>query len=92
MSKPDKLGIHAYIESLAREIMYFVIQAYFSDRDKKREILGNTRISLEILKHFVRIEHELNIIDQKTYIRIESLVIETSKMTNGWIKYLDKTP
>jgi len=40
------------------------------------------------LKHFVRTEHELKIIDEKTYIRIEMLIIETSKMTNGWIKYI----
>ena len=51
-------------------------------------MLEDARILLETLKHFIRIEHELKIIDQKTYIRIELIVIETSKMTNGWIKYL----
>ncbi len=34
----------------------------------------------------------MKIIDQKTYIRTESLLVETSKMTNGWIKYLVQNP
>lgn len=71
-----------------------LIKASFSPRNKKLEILEDTRISLEVLKHFVRTEYELKIIDEKSYIRIESSVIETSKMTNGWIKYIleQKTP
>lgn len=94
LPKGDKLGIHADIEEITRRILQKLISACFTTKNKKLESLEQARILLEILKHFVRIEHEIKIIDEKTYIRIELLVIETSKMTNGWIKYLvqQKTP
>ena len=88
LPKSDKLGIHAHCEQITREILQKLITAEFSPTNKKLEILESARILLEVLKHFVRTERELNIIDEKTYIRIEMLVIETSKMTNGWIKYI----
>ncbi|MEK9151015.1 MAG: four helix bundle protein [Patescibacteria group bacterium] len=59
---------------------------------QKREILEHVRVSLETLKHLVRIEYEHNIIPEKSYIEIAALLIETSKMTNGWIKYLTQSP
>ena len=90
LSKPDKLGIHARIEQVAMEIMRLLIEAYFSEKSAKLEILEKTRILLEVLKHLVRTEYELKIIEEKPYIRIEFLIVETSKMMNGWIKYLLK--
>jgi len=90
LPKSDKLGIHAYIEGTAQEIMYLLIKAYYSHKNNKLETLEKARILLEILKNFVRMEHELKIIEEKAYIRIEGLVIETSKMTNQWIKYMEQ--
>lgn len=97
LPKSDKLGIHAYVERIAQETISFIIQAYFIEKSKRLEILEKIRILLETLKHFVRLEHELKIIEEKPYIRIEKLIVETSKMTNGWIKYMEnqtytKTP
>lgn len=69
-----------------------IIRASLTTRPKKIEPLEKARVSLEVIKHLVRTEYELKIIDQKTYIRIESSLIETSKMTNGWIKYLTQNP
>ena len=90
LSKSDKLGIHAHAEQITREILQNLIRASFARSTEKLEILEYTRISLEVLKHFVRTEYELQIIEEKQYIRIESIVIETSKMTNRWIKYLEQ--
>ena len=70
--------------------MRLLIEAYFSEKSAKLEILEKTRILLEVLKHLVRTEYELKIIEEKPYIRIEFLIVETSKMMNGWIKYLLK--
>jgi hypothetical protein len=69
-----------------------IICASLVQRPKKIEPLEKARVSLEVVKHLIRTEHEMTIIDQKTYIRIESLLVETSKMTNGWIKYLTQNP
>jgi hypothetical protein len=90
LSKADKLGIHAEIEQCSLRILENVIMAYFSKPGEKLSILEPVRVGLETAKHLVRIEHELKIIDDKAYIRMEAAIIETSKMANGWIKYLEK--
>ncbi len=92
LTKRDKLGIHTHIERIMLEIMSNIVNASFSNKITKQTSLEQARVSLEILKHLIRTEHELKIIDQKTYFRIEGLIIETSKMTNGWIKYITQNP
>ncbi len=69
-----------------------IIRAAFAAKIQKLPVLERVRVSLEVLKHLVRTEHEMKIIDEKTYIRISALIIETSKMINGWIKYLAQNP
>ncbi len=65
-----------------------IIRAAFARKSQKIMILEDVRTSLEVLKHLVRTEHELHIIEEKSYLRIAVLIVETSKMANGWIKYL----
>lgn len=69
-----------------------IITASLSKKIDKLEPLTRVRTSLEILKHLVRIEYELKIIDIKTYVHVERLLVETSKMTNGWILYITRNP
>lgn len=69
-----------------------IIRAAFSSKDEKLPFLEKARLSLEVLKHLVRTEYEMDIVSEKAYIRAEQHIIETSKMTNGWIRYLAQTP
>lgn len=88
LPKRDKLGIHAEIERIVIELLSHAIRASFAPKPKKIEPLENVRILIETTKHLVRTEYELKIIDQKTYIRIEYMLVDASKMTNGWLKFL----
>jgi hypothetical protein len=88
LNKRDKLGIHAHIENIALLVMTDIIHASLIIRTAKQIPLENSRTQLEVLKHLVRTEYELKIIDQKTYISIETLIIENSKQVNGWLKYI----
>ncbi|MDO8565990.1 MAG: four helix bundle protein [Candidatus Moranbacteria bacterium] len=90
--KRDKLGIHQVIEHLTLETMSGILRASLTQKYQKREILEHVRVSLEILKHLVRIEYEQKVIPEKSYIEVAALLVETSKMTNGWIKYLTQNP
>ncbi len=92
LTKRDKLGIHTHIENITLEIINNIISASFANRQSKLVSLEKTRTSLEVLKHLVRTEYELKIINDKTYFRIEGMLIEISKMTNGWIKYITQNP
>ena len=92
LPKREKLGIHADIERVTLDTMTEIIRASLLQRSKKIDSLEKVRVSIEVIKHLIRTEYELKIIVQKTYIRIESLLVEISKMTNGWIKYLTQNP
>jgi hypothetical protein len=72
--------------------MTTIISASFSPKTKKFELLEKVRVALEITKHLVRTEYELKIITQRQYIQVEAMLVEISKMTNGWIKYVAQNP
>jgi len=88
VNKRDRFGIYLKIENLCLEIIDLGTTAALESKTNKFPILNTVRIKIEILKRLIRISHELNIIDQKRYIRLEADLQELSKMANGWIKYL----
>jgi hypothetical protein len=88
LSKRDRFGIYVKIENLCLDIMNLAISASLEARPNKLPLLNSARIKIEALKIFFRIAHELDIINQKLYIELESDLQEISKMANGWIKYL----
>lgn len=87
MPKKDRFGIYLKIENICLEIMPLTITAALESKYNKIPILNSTRIKIEVLKRLIRITGELNIIDKKKYIILESDLQEISKMINGWIKY-----
>lgn len=92
LTKRDKLGIHTRIEHTTLEIISNIIGASFANKEIKLVSLEQARISLEVLKHLIRTEYDLKIINDKTYFRIEGILIEISKMNNGWIRYITQNP
>jgi len=90
ISKPDKIGIHANVLTQSIKILKLAVETAFKPRELKRPILEILRVEIEILKHLIRTENELCIIDAKTYLRLAEQLVEISKMTNGWIGYTHK--
>src|SRR3989344_789175 len=86
--KKDRFGIYLKIENICLEIINSIITAALELRENKLVILNSARIKIEVLKRLIRITYELNVIESKKYINLESDLQEISKMTNGWIKYL----
>ncbi|MBI2475882.1 MAG: four helix bundle protein [Candidatus Taylorbacteria bacterium] len=88
LSKRDKLGLHARVETSCIEILGLAVEAAFKPKTQKIGSLESLRIKVEILKHLIRTEHELEIIDVKTYLRLSEKLVKISKMTNGWINFV----
>jgi hypothetical protein len=91
LNKRDKLGIHKTVEDNLLNLLQFLIEAAFIPRQEKLKTLEKARIQGEILKHLIRTEYELKVLDEKTYFRIVKDAIEISKMLNGWIVYISKS-
>ncbi|OHA18785.1 MAG: hypothetical protein A2664_04735 [Candidatus Taylorbacteria bacterium RIFCSPHIGHO2_01_FULL_46_22b] len=86
--KQHKLGIHAEILRQSLKILSLAVEAAFKSKFLKLPILEKLRIEIEILKHLVRTENELKIIDTKIYLRLSEQLVEISKMTSGWLKFI----
>jgi hypothetical protein len=89
MNKRDKLGIHSYIEKEFLKTLSLLIKSSILAKDEKHQTVKQARIEIEILKQLIRTEYELKIITEKVYLQIELKLQEISKMTNGWLKYLE---
>jgi hypothetical protein len=87
MPKRDKYGIQLKIESVSLDMLSISIDAALKAKDEKKPLLHELRNKVEVLKHLVRVAHELNILDQKVYIQLESALQEISKMAYGWSQY-----
>lgn len=88
LAKRDKLGIHKQVENEVFGVLRDVLRASFESKQKKLETLEKVRVTVEVLKQLIRAEHELKIIDEKSYIGIQEKLQTISKEINGWIKYL----
>jgi len=88
LSKRDRFGIHLKIENLCLDCLQAAIAATFEEKNSKLNSLKSLRVQIEILKRLIRHELELKIIDSQDYWRLQNQLEEISKMTSGWIKYL----
>ena len=86
--KKDRFGIYLKIENICLEIISLIITSALESKNNKLPILNSTRIKIETLKRLIRITQELNIIEKKKYIDLESDLQKISRMVAGWIKYL----
>ena len=80
------MGLHQRIENIAVSILLHAINAALSPRQEKMVSLLDLRLKVEMLKHLIRLEHELKIIPEKTYLAISHLSEDISMMANGWLK------
>jgi len=88
MPKQNKLGIHKIIEKYSLNILAILIDSALRSRQNKQETLNQARRDIEVLKHLIRLEYELGIIKEKSYINLASMLENISMMTTGWIKSL----
>lgn len=92
LSKRDKLGIHRHIEEICLVLFDEIVNAALVTKVKKVPHLETIRMMLEKLKHLVRLEFEMKIIPEKSYIQTQAELVEMSKMATGWLKYLMQNP
>jgi hypothetical protein len=88
LPKREKLGIHNYIEKEFLKIFSLLINASLESKQEKIVPLKKARLQIETIKQLIRIEYETKILPEKTYLNVELKLQEISKMTNGWLKYL----
>ena len=70
--------------------MELSLEATFTKPQNKSFILDKLQIKIEIIKRLARLGWNLKIIEQDEYLEFETQLQTISKMTTGWLKYLDQ--
>ena len=70
--KKDRFGIYAKVENILLDTLNLALEASFETKNNKFSILNLARIKIEILKRFIRMMFETNIILDKKYLELES--------------------
>jgi len=56
-------------------------------KEEKIIVLDKVSINLNMLRVFVRLSHDTNLLDTNMYARIQQQVDEIGRMLGGWIKH-----
>lgn len=84
--KKDKYTLGATCERYIISIIELLLEASYLPKETKRNALMQANNKFETLKVLIRLLKDLNILDQKKYILLQSMIQEIGKMFGGWIK------
>jgi hypothetical protein len=90
ISKSHRQTIGARIDKLILDILDLAFRATYSNGTRKIELIKESIIKNDLVKFFLAVAWECKIFDDKKYIRISKILVETSKMLFGWKEYLEK--
>ncbi|PWB38642.1 MAG: hypothetical protein C3F02_02935 [Parcubacteria group bacterium] len=90
--KAERYGIFQKIENTVLDCLEIALTAALTEKDKKSILLVRLKIKIEIIQKLVRLIRELEIISERKHILFSQKSITISKMTSGWLKYLNKEP
>jgi len=65
-----------------------LLKAGYLSKQEKLPLIKNANNKFDTLKIFIRLLRELNIIDQKKYLILQTILQEIGRMFGGWIKSL----
>lgn len=85
----DRFGIYSKIENIVIDCLVLAIQAALTEKYNKGVVVKKLKILIETGKRLIQIIWELKIITDKKYLLFEQRLQQISKMSSGWIKYLN---
>lgn len=84
--KPARYTIGARIENKFLDLLELTYTTYFSEKDKKRELLSQCIFISDILKFLISISWEGKFISHKQYKDLAVKLDEIGRMLWGWKK------
>jgi hypothetical protein len=87
--KKDKYTIGATCERYIIKILETLITASHLPKEQKLPLIYTANDRFEILKVFIRLLRELNIIDEKKRVNLQSIIQDIGRQFGGWIKNLN---
>ena len=88
--KIERYGIYARVEHAALECMTLSVEAALVEPGEKIPVVKRLRIRIDITKRLIRLCQELRVIEDKKYFSLQEKLVEASKMSHGWLAYLQR--
>ena len=76
----------AKCEQYIISVLELLLETSYLPKEQKRGVLLKANNKFETLKVFIRLLKELEIIDQKKYIVLQTFIQEIGRMLGGWMK------
>lgn len=86
--KKDKYALGAKCENYILETLELIIAASSAQRPDKRALIQQANVKFDALKLFIRMAHELKMLDNKKHIALQTIIQEIGRMLGGWQKSL----
>lgn len=84
--KKSRYTIGAKIDSLFLDTVELLFIASYLSKEQKLPILQKAGGKLDLLKFFLQITWEMNVLDNKKYIALSEQLNEIGKMLGGWMR------
>ena len=84
----DRYVLGQKIETLTLETLQMIVLAGISGKDKKVPFIEKSIASVDLIKIMLRLAKDINILDSKKYLQLESFLQEIGRMLGGWRKSL----
>ncbi|MFA5358810.1 MAG: diversity-generating retroelement protein Avd [Patescibacteria group bacterium] len=84
--KKDKYALGGKCEEYILEIMELLIATSVGVRTDKSRLIQQASLKLDILKVFIRLVKDLNLLEDKKYIILQQQIQEIGRMIGGWQK------
>lgn len=90
ISKQHRQTIGVKIDKLLLETLDLSFRATYSFGTKKVDLLKEANTKNDLAKFFITVAWECKIIEDKKYIRISKILVESGKMLFRWKESLEK--
>lgn len=90
--KSHRYTMGARIENKFLNLLELTYIAYFTEKEKKAQKIGDCILTLDTLKFLMHISWESKFISHKHYAEISEKLDEIGKMLGGWKKNIEQNP
>lgn len=88
IKRQDRYVIWQRTENLVLEILENILLASQLSKGEKLPFLNQTSVKLNLLRVILRLAKEVQAIDMKKYVNLQTIINEIGRMLGGWIKSL----
>ncbi|MEK7109099.1 MAG: four helix bundle protein [Patescibacteria group bacterium] len=89
-SKIQRHTLGEKIDRLLLETLEFAFRASYLSGQQKISAVESAVVRLDLVKFFLLVAWEIDMLTDKQYARLSAPLVESSKMLVGWKTYLEK--